>query len=94
MVYTKAGENKYGQVKYVITVEEGKTLEQEIDLLPKKGIETGSIVECLIEDTIVYHYYTREGNSKEGAWKKLKQTDVEENKIGAIPNTFIDTLTF
>lgn len=93
-MYKKVAENRYGQVKYVITIDSGKTLEQEVNLLPRFGHETGCIAECLIEDTMVYHYYTREGNGNEGTWKKLKQTDVEENKIGAIPNTFIDTLTF
>lgn len=87
-MYKKVGENKYGQVKYVIDIDSGKSLAEEIKLLPKTGITTGCIAECIENSIISYYYYTK------GEWVKLKSDTTNNVSITPIPNSFIDSLTF
>lgn len=92
-MYKKVAENRYGQVKYVITIDSGKTLEQEVELLPKFGHETGCIAECLDKGIMNYYYHVQNGNSGYGVWNKLEQPNINTGII-SIPSAFINSLTF
>ena len=91
-MYKKVAENRYGQVKYVITIDSGKTLEQEVNLLPRFGHETGCIAECLDKGTMNYYYHISNVNGGDGTWNKLDQTF--NNGVVSISDTFINSLTF
>lgn len=91
-MYKKVAENRYGQVKYVITIDSGKTLEQEVELLPKFGHETGCIAECLDKGIMNYYYHINNVNGGDGTWNKLDRTF--NNGVVSISDTFINSLTF
>ena len=91
-MYKKVAENRYGQVKYVISIDSGKTLEQEVELLPKFGHETGCIAECLDKGIMNYYYHISNVNGGDGTWNKLDQTF--NNGVVSISDTFINSLTF
>lgn len=93
-MYKKVAENRFGQVKYVITIDSDKTLEQEVQLLPKFGHETGCIAECFDKGVMNYYYHISNVNGGDGIWVKAEQINSSIGGINSITDTFINSLTF